>query len=674
MRLICPVKPSPERGGAHSFLLSLSEIAREEGAEIFFGNPQEIIAGEDVLLVNSFLTPLDDVEQYWRKRMPIFLRLDGATRDYGRYDEADKVQSRIAGLADVIVFQSAYSRHRLLHKWGLVKTDGKIIYNGVDTALFCPHGDRRDFPGDVKVAYVSHSTNLLKGFRRLVYLARNLPDVTFIACTPAREEGWPDEALAAMPPPPNLLLLGRIPRPELPPILRGCDLFASCSVNDPCPNSVIEAMACGLPVWYHPSGGTPELVESCGVPFSDNPARDLEKLLSDRERVSDLARKRVEEHFDIRQTAQKYLETAEELLQKKRRGKIKRSVFRKFIRTYIPPRTCQLPDLRVAYFLPANLTSYEDVPASLWIRCFQMIRPLSKLGIEVLINPGYDEQIDLAVIQRLENERGVQTAGLLKEKGVPYIFDMTVNYLDITRLPYDQSLTVTEEQKRCSITLSHGATVVTAVSPWLADRASSLHDCAICVPDAVPDHFYELPKKGTDFCRQPLRACYVGASLKSNDLLPWLQALENREISVTLVCEKEPPQELKGISWKKWKYDRFAEVVNQHEIGLAPRKHMDNPYNKGHSSFKIASLMACGVPVIASPVPSYFPLIGDRKAGVIASEISAFESSLDALISDRDRLCQMSVAARERVRPLAVSNVVRKLARVLRQAVAVTGK
>ena len=36
--------------------------------------------------------------------------------------------------------------------------------------------------------------------------------------------------------------------------------------KDPCPNTVIEAMSCGLPVLYSNSGGLPEIVsQDCGI-------------------------------------------------------------------------------------------------------------------------------------------------------------------------------------------------------------------------------------------------------------------------------------------------------------------------------------------------------------------------------------------------------------------------
>ena len=36
--------------------------------------------------------------------------------------------------------------------------------------------------------------------------------------------------------------------------------------KDPCPNTVIEALSCGLPILYSASGGVPEIVgNGCGV-------------------------------------------------------------------------------------------------------------------------------------------------------------------------------------------------------------------------------------------------------------------------------------------------------------------------------------------------------------------------------------------------------------------------
>ena len=51
-----------------------------------------------------------------------------------------------------------------------------------------------------------------------------------------------------------------MPPIRLRPFSTGADLLLHTQYNDACPGLVLEAMACGLPVVYSASGGTPELV------------------------------------------------------------------------------------------------------------------------------------------------------------------------------------------------------------------------------------------------------------------------------------------------------------------------------------------------------------------------------------------------------------------------------
>ena len=51
----------------------------------------------------------------------------------------------------------------------------------------------------------------------------------------------------------------------------------TASRNDPCSNSLIEALSCGLPAIYLKSGGHPELVGEAGLGFEK--AEDVPGLL-----------------------------------------------------------------------------------------------------------------------------------------------------------------------------------------------------------------------------------------------------------------------------------------------------------------------------------------------------------------------------------------------------------
>jgi glycosyltransferase involved in cell wall biosynthesis len=58
-------------------------------------------------------------------------------------------------------------------------------------------------------------------------------------------------------------LRGPYTQDTAPDIYRAADAYVMTKHADPCPNTVIEAMACGLPVVYVASGGVPELVPGC---------------------------------------------------------------------------------------------------------------------------------------------------------------------------------------------------------------------------------------------------------------------------------------------------------------------------------------------------------------------------------------------------------------------------
>jgi glycosyltransferase involved in cell wall biosynthesis len=75
------------------------------------------------------------------------------------------------------------------------------------------------------------------------------------------------------------------PSREVAELLRGHDIFIAASRNDPCSNSVIEALACGLPCLYLDSGGHPELIGEAGFAFTseEEALSRLEQLVQEYE-------------------------------------------------------------------------------------------------------------------------------------------------------------------------------------------------------------------------------------------------------------------------------------------------------------------------------------------------------------------------------------------------------
>jgi glycosyltransferase involved in cell wall biosynthesis len=121
----------------------------------------------------------------------------------------------------------------------------------------------------------------------------------------------------------------------LPQFYRRCDFMLALPLWDPCPNAVVEALSCGLPVVATDAGGIPELVGEAGriVPeplplsYADHeryerlPPAPVEQVAEEAarllERLDDyraLARERAVSALDIRMIALQYLKAAEQLI------------------------------------------------------------------------------------------------------------------------------------------------------------------------------------------------------------------------------------------------------------------------------------------------------------------------------------------------------------------------
>jgi glycosyltransferase involved in cell wall biosynthesis len=122
--------------------------------------------------------------------------------------------------------------------------------------------------------------------------------------------------------------VGPYSQQQAPEIFRRADVLLHPKYNDPCPTTVIEAMACGLPVVYSRTGGVPELVsDDAGVgvasPISfdeDHPpsaealAAAVLTVTSDRERYAERARARAVEHFDVKPWVERHATVFNELV------------------------------------------------------------------------------------------------------------------------------------------------------------------------------------------------------------------------------------------------------------------------------------------------------------------------------------------------------------------------
>jgi glycosyltransferase involved in cell wall biosynthesis len=241
----------PPYGGSNQFLLALRSELERRGLRVSDGRlPRRARA----VLLHAYLldgTPPDGAR--------VVHRVDGPIRLYrGTDDGADaRIEDLNRTYAHATILQSQYSlaAHREL---GMDLCEPVVIPNAVDPAIFFP-AEREPPHRRVRLIATSWSDNPRKGATALAQIGRELDparfELTFVGRT--RVDLGP------------VRVVGPLPSHELAAILRAHDAYLAPSLNDPCSNALLEALACGLPALYARSGGHPELVGGGGLGFDD---------------------------------------------------------------------------------------------------------------------------------------------------------------------------------------------------------------------------------------------------------------------------------------------------------------------------------------------------------------------------------------------------------------------
>lgn len=201
------------------------------------------------------------------------------------------------------------------------------IYNGVDAERFSPALQRQPIKGcpfvDAnewilgtvgRMQTVKNQVDLAKAFALAIQMEPALKPVlrlVMVGGGPLREEAIAilEQAGCAG----NAWLPGE--RSDVPDVMRGLDCFVLPSLAEGISNTILEAMACGLPVIATDVGGNSELIEAgktgVVVPAGDVPAmaREIIGLATQREKARTMGldgRKRVEQTFSMTAMVKQY--------------------------------------------------------------------------------------------------------------------------------------------------------------------------------------------------------------------------------------------------------------------------------------------------------------------------------------------------------------------------------
>lgn len=272
MARICLTPAVSGTGGMVSFRYKLTAGLEARGFTVT--NDLADPALEAVLVIGG-TRHLSALRQVKTRQVRLVQRLDGINwlqrkrftgiRHFIRAEVGNYLQNTIRkSLADHIVYQSRFAQGWWQDWYGVAKVPASVIYNGVDLVRYSPSG-RSDRPANVHRLLVVEG-NLGGGYdaglENAIALAQtlqqqhNLPMELMVVGQVSSDlkSNWDKRTVIP------INWKGVLPADRIPEVDRSSHLLFAADLHPACPNSVIEALACGLPVAAFATGSIRELV------------------------------------------------------------------------------------------------------------------------------------------------------------------------------------------------------------------------------------------------------------------------------------------------------------------------------------------------------------------------------------------------------------------------------
>jgi glycosyltransferase involved in cell wall biosynthesis len=290
-------------GGTNQFLKALKKEFISQ--RVYEENPRRA----EVILFNSyplrsefFFSQILNLKQKLPDKI-IILRLNGPISLYrGKDKEVDKIIALFNSLfVDGIIFQSNWCKKQNKKFFGISAKYETVIHNAPDKKIFNKEGKNSDLSDNkIRLIATSWSSNWRKGFEVYKYLDENLDgakhEMTFVGNSPVEFK--------------KIKWIKPVFPEELAKLLKEHDIYITASQKDPCSNSLIEALSCGLPAVCLNDGGHPELLQKAGELFhgKEDIMEKIEKVVKNYQnyqaQIND---------FSIKKTAQAYYEFAKKI-------------------------------------------------------------------------------------------------------------------------------------------------------------------------------------------------------------------------------------------------------------------------------------------------------------------------------------------------------------------------
>jgi glycosyltransferase involved in cell wall biosynthesis len=323
-------------------------------------------------------------------------------------------------------------------------------------------------------------------------------------------------------------------------------------------------------------------------------------------------------------------------------------------------------------------TRYGRLGASSRIRTYQYVPALKTLGIDVQVSPLLRD----SYIERLYEKQGANWFSVLSDylkqaiqlfnarkfdliwiekelfpnlppwfeqilnaRGVRYIVDyddaIFHNY-DLSPHPAKQLLAKKIDK------VMRNSTLVVCGNAYLADRAQSANAHYVeIIPTVIDLERYEVLQPPV---RDHVIVGWIGSpsTVKYLDMVvPALEALTSEfPLKLRVIGAKFASSGL-AIDCRPWSEASEVKEIQDFDIGIMPLR--DSPWERGKCGYKLIQYMACGKPVVASPVGVNQELVRPEVNGYLAWTVDDWINAFRALVSNSQRRVLMGAQGRSSV-------------------------
>ena len=325
------------------------------------------------------------------------------------------------------------------------------------------------------------------------------------------------------------------------------------------------------------------------------------------------------------------------------------------------------------------LTRYDRQGASSRLRIMQYIPYLAEAGLDARVESLFDAQyleqmyagrrfagtLTKSLLSRMYHMREQADVVWLEKEALPWFpwviekmfwprnIPVVTDYDDAIFHQYDQhrhSMIQSLLGQKINQVMQASATVI-AGNQYLADRAHKAGANRVeILPTVVDTSAYQQAfGKNED---GKLRLGWIGTpytwSTYALNFASWVVHVAATEGAMFRVVGAEPtPRKSGTIEFLPWSEESEISLINGMDIGLMPLP--DTPFNRGKCGYKLIQYMACGLPVIASPVGVNREIVEPGVNGFLAETQDEWRNALTTLARDPELRQRMGEAGRLKV-------------------------